>query len=1155
MLMFPLLSAALGVCALSWADVEWKTFGTMRLGDADVPVRFPADALVPVNVDGPHFQHDGRTYEINRWGNLGRSYLGRGGWDEFSKEYETAMERIRNGSPNVWRAKCTIFTTLDLLYEDADGVLHRQWVKMDPEDLDLCRETFARWKTLVEVFSGGNLKVEVDFNIEDQPVRGHYRGNESWSFDPRVAGEVYYRGLTNRGDFDCILFFWYPGPSTAFSFGGTAGRTNGATQAYVLLSHGRELGPRIGHTEAMLHEWYHQIEGTYGLWGYGGPEYSWLPHLHSAEQNGYAVDQAGHTGWFSWMRDLFRYSVRPGMWLKMSNRREPDYAAVAKQTHTTDDPVPVTWSEVRDDPWAKLPYLTPETIAKRLGVSSIEVKHTQTDVCFVPSEEGSILSVVRQEPDPENSILDNQLNFLREGVAGFRYRAGDQVRQMLFVRWDLIDMVVDRLADHPVGTQPPANVLGYLSVDAKMMVVLDTAMDRDTLAETGLLRVGTAGVPVDVQFSGAAASGQQFAPRIECDLPGLSRWELYEWGTVRPVERTTSGFRFAPPSNASAAVYEARATGAAGEMVSRPITVHALDALHVRLLPVGSSRVSGKEHRLKLELRSNEAGEAGVEWDLPRGWRPIGDAPSSVRLQPNALTAMEYAFDVSGCPEGKTSVRALVDVGGKSFPAEAALEVFRQPVLQRDDFETGPGGWDSPRNDRAGWTVEAAADAERGGNVLAVTDQGGTHWGRVNAFGRYLPNGQPDPDAPGYDASVYRFVELYMKTTSRESCGLIVTLADQKRYAVMLTGRHREQWGESTELPRARFVADGTWQRVVYDLGGALEKATGSPGPHIVTDIGFGDPRKFCSNQWFSSDRITYFVDDFRILQQAEPGEEAPLPEAEPSLDSADPLLRAAACARVKPDSPLSDIQAVAKLLSDINATVRLNAAGVFTRVKHTEAEPALIQEIMDTDARVAEYAARALAFQGTERAMAALREGVAKALSGYTRGVIAELLADKNDTKALAGIGSLMNSPDVAGRVAACRALGKMGGQGGHVFLLGFLNDSDPNVRAAAARAVSDPSLVGLDIRLADAVQHETSDLVRAEAGAALLLSNKPAMVEVGLSLLRHPNPDIRQLVVTRMGQIGRKEWVESVRLLVEDVNPEVREAAGRALRRLQGE
>ncbi len=1155
MLMFPVLGVVLGICTFSWADVEWKTFGTMRLGEADVPIRFPADAVVPVNAQGPRFGHGGWTYEINQWGNLGRAYLGRGGWDEFAKEYETAMEHIRTGTPNVWRAKCTVFTTLDLLYEDADGVLHRQWVKMDPEDLDLCRETFARWKTLVEVFSGGNLKVEIDFNIEDQPVRGQYRGNESWSFDPRVAGEVYYRGLINRGDFDCILFFWYPGPSTAFSFGGTAGRTNGATQAYVLLSHGRELGPRIGHTEAMLHEWYHQIEGTYGLWGYGGPEYSWLPHLHSAEQNGYAVDQAGHTGWYSWMRDLFRYSVRPGMWLKMSNRREPDYVAVAKQTYTTDEPVPVSWGDVRDDPWAKLPYLTPDTIAKRLGVSGIEIKHTQTDVCFVPSETGSILSVVRQEPDPENSILDNQLNFLREGMATFRYRAGDQVRQMLFVRWDLIDMVVAALADHPVGTQPPANVLGYLTVDAKMMVVLDTAMDRDTLAETGLLRVGTAGVPVDVQFSGAAAAGQEIAPRIECDVPGLSPWALYEWGTDRPMERTASGFRFTPPANVSAAVYEARAARATGEVVSRPITVHVLDALHVRLLPVGTSRVSGREHRLKLELRSKEAGDARVQWDLPTGWRPIGDTPSIVRLQVNALTTVEYAFDVTGAPEGPTTVRAMVEVGGRVFPAEVALEVFRQPVLQHDDFETDLGGWGTLRHDLAGWTVEAVTDAERGGNVLSITDQGGTHWGRVNAFGKYLPNAQPDPAGPGYDASVYRFVELYLKTTSRESCGLIVTLADQKRYAVMLTGRHREQWGESMELPRARFVADGTWQRVVYDLGGALEKAIGSPGPHIVTDIGFGDPRKFCSNQWFSSDRITYYVDDFRILQQAEVGEEAPLLEAAPSFESADALLRAAACARIKADSSLSDIQTAAKLLSDVNATVRLNAAAVFTRVRHPEVEPALIQEIMDTDARVAEYAARALAFQDTERAKVALREGVAKALSGYTRGVIAELLAEKNDTKALAGIGSLMNSSDIAGRVAACRALGKMGGQGGHVFLLGFLNDPDPNVRAAAARAVSDPSLVGLDVRLADAVQHETSDLVRAEAGAALLLSNKPAMVEVGISLLKHPNPDIRELVVSRVAQIGRKEWAERVRPLAEDANPEVREAARRALRRLQGE
>ncbi|MEM2786440.1 MAG: hypothetical protein QW652_07240 [Candidatus Nitrosotenuis sp.] len=278
-------------------DVGWQTIGQVtvfgqsdidsrKLAPVTVPIRFPETNVVTFDPNAPHVVDGEWKIQLNEWGNLMRRYKGNGGWDEFRQLYEEAQKKIESGRSKTWRVKCVIFRRTDVLYERKDGVFEPQRGIISDQDLIFCLETFARFKALVDAFTRGAVKVELVVSVEEEPIAGNYKGDEVWSFHPFDAGDNYLRGRFNFGDFDSILYMHHPGQTRSYSFGGALGRTNHATQAYVILSNGREQGPRIGHTEAMLHEWFHQVEDTYSVWGYGGWEGAQLPNLHAAEQNG-----------------------------------------------------------------------------------------------------------------------------------------------------------------------------------------------------------------------------------------------------------------------------------------------------------------------------------------------------------------------------------------------------------------------------------------------------------------------------------------------------------------------------------------------------------------------------------------------------------------------------------------------------------------------------------------------------------------------------------------------------------------------------------------------------------------------------------------------------------------------------------------------------
>ncbi len=1133
------LLCGLHAAPLNTQDEEWITLGERTFfGQTDpdarqvpervVPIRFPQESPVPVSTSQPFVEWNGWRVLLNEWGNPERLVRGGGGWDEFRALYKEAQQRIAEGRARVWKVKAVLFLRLNVTFTDVDGVVSWQRTVMTAPETQFALETFARFEAVVEAFTKGAVDIQITASVEEEPVRGAYKAGEVWALDPRVAGEEYLRGRFNPGDFDSILYMYLPGPVDSFSFGGTAGRTNNATQAFVIVSSGREGGVRIGHTEAMVHEWFHQVEDTYGRWGYGGYTNAALPHLHSAEQNGYTTDQAGYTGWFVWLRDLMLWSVRPGMWSKMSNREDPDFQAVIKQTKPFSGER-YAWSSVKDDPWAKLPFLSPEDIAQLVGVG-VTVQAGQSQVLFLP--EGDAGTSVLTAADPEDASLNNQLNFSRECMARLRTQGKD----ICFVRWDMADFVLDSL---------DAQVLGYMNVEDKFMVVFEARLP-ETTAELNALRLGTGGAefaiatPGDVLLGAGMSASPVGAPRMA--ITDMSGRPIADWAAVTRSVGTH--------------VLRAQAVGDDGSRSERPLVVRVRPPVEARAEMVGGPRVTGGWAEVRLTLRSwTASGSVGVRTAAPAGWSV--SAPTEVSLRPNERKTVTVNLTA---PDGAQSgaYEVAFDLETSEGPAGTVRLAFRldsADALVHESYDSGVGSAAEERSDQGGWTVESAPGGVSG-NALAITDSGGSHWGRVTLFGKRLPNGQPDPSFGGYGVAAYPFLDFHFKTEATRNCGISVTLNDGTRAVVMLTGPYLQQWGEATELPRAKFVPNGTWQRVVINLHEALKAALGE-GQHIVRDIAIGDTRQFSSNQHHDLDKIQYFVDEFRILRTMPSGVptiEDPDDELKPvaSFVSSEPRARARAIAGAGEENAA----AVAALLSDPAPLVRLNAALYFTRVQYAPAADALRGQLLtEPDQDVGVAMVRALYNQVGDEA-----RDTFKALVRQSRfyedpaAEAARMLARSRVDEVIADITILYAKRSWLVRREAVRALAELGTENAQRAMMIFLQEVDPMVRLEVARN-ADVNIDPIDRRMEWGSVNDLSAVVQAYCYAALTRSDDPVMRSRGYVGLRSEMAEVRRIVAEMMGNDSRAEHVQHLEALLSDTNPFVRAAALKSLFKMPGQ
>lgn len=1135
LMLFPVMGAA----PVASQEDEWITLGertffgqtdpdARQMPERTVPIRFPRVSPVPVSSSQPYVEWNGWRVLLNEWGNPERLVRGDGGWAEFRSLYEEAQQRIAEGHSRAWKVKAVLFLRLNVAFTDVDGVVSHQRTVMTAPEIQFALETFARFEAVVEAFTRGALDVQITASIEEEPVRGAYKAGEVWALDPRDAGEEYLRGRFNPGDFDSILYMYLPGPIDSFSFGGTAGRTNNATQAFVILSSGREGGVRIGHTEAMVHEWFHQVEDTYGRWGYGGYPNAALPNLHSAEQNGYLPDQAGYTGWFVWLRDLMLWSVRPGMWTKMSNREDPDFQAVIRQTKRFSGER-YSWSSVKDDPWAKLPFLTSEDLGRLIG-SPVTIRTGSSQVLFLADGNDGANDV--SQIDPEDASLNNQLNFSRECMA--RLSRGDE--DIFFVRLDMADFVLDSVN---------AQVLGYMSVEDKFMVVFEARLP-DTTAELNALRLGADRAEFAVNGPGDVVLGQSFvvspvgAPRmVATDLSGRP---ITDWSSVSQTAGTH--------------VLRAQAVGDDGSRSERLVVVRVHPPVEARAEMVGGPRVTGGWAEVRLTLRSwTNSGSVRIQPTVPAGWSV--SAPTEVALRANERKTVTVNLTAPSNPQSGTYEIAfdLTPSGGQPQTLRLGFRVEAGDTLLHETFDSGVGFAKEHRPDQGGWTVESLPGGVSG-NHLVITDSGGSHWGRVTLFGKQLPNGKPDPLFGGYDVAAYPYLDFYFKTTATRNCGVSVTLDDGTRAVVVLTGPYLEQWGEAKELPRAKFVPNGTWQRVVINLREALRAALGE-GRHIVRDIAIGDTRQFSSNQHIDLDKIQYFVDEFRITRT--PPAEAPTvedgdDELKPvaSFVSTEPRERARAVAGAKEENA----PAVAALLSDPSPLVRLNAALYFTKVHYPAAADALRgQLLIEPDQDVGVAMVRALYNQVGDDARDTFKALIRQ--SRFYEDAAAEaarMLARAHTDEVIADITILYAKRSWLVRREAVRALAEVGTENAQRAMMIFLQEVDPMVRLEVAKH-ADVNIDPVDRRMEWGSINDLSAVVQAYCYAALTRSDDPVMRSRGYAGLKSDVAEVRRIIAELMGNESRPEHVQHLEALLSDANPFVRAAALQSLFKMPGE
>ncbi|KAA0228503.1 HEAT repeat domain-containing protein [Fimbriimonadia bacterium ATM] len=1135
-----------------WISIGKKTFFGYRdiygkqIPAQEVDIKFPSKAPVTFSSDVPAIEWGGWKIQLNEFGNLGRAFRGAGGWDEFRTLYETAQQRIASGKTNVWKVRAAIFRRTEVEYLRADGVMEIQAGYINNPEVLFCLETFARYEALVEAFTQGAVDVQIDATLEEEPIYGRYSATDTWTYDPWTAGHEFFTNRFNRGDYDAILYFFHPGATRSYSFGGTGGRTNNATQSYVILSNGREGGLRIGHTEAMLHEWFHQIEDTYRIWGYGDWEYAWPPNLHAAEVNGYSVDEVGYTGWFSWLRDLMFHSVRPGMWERLSNRVSPDWEQAFLQTHRGDGRL-FDWKDVSDDPWAKLPYLRPEDIAARIGAESVAFQGDGPLLLVKPTG-GKYRTPILTAPSATDHSLNNHLNFRTEAMARIGY--GD--RDLLFVRFDVADFVLSNLVP---GT--PC-VLGYIEVDGRFMVVADARLNNDAACEVNLLSFSNGPARISTSGTDEPLVGQSPAVSFRSDTSDV-RYVVTSW--EGDAVRINAAGQIGETSNEAATrLLRVTAVQQDGTRSERPFVVRWRREVVSTLRAQDTARVSSSTHRLELVLESPAAAKAvELSASAPTGFS-IQGLPPQVSLSAGEKRVIPFTLEASAdATFGQFEIALDIRVAGSAAPVDTQrLSLFRQGpgLLTEETFESGVGTWGEPRADRNGWEVSTVSGGVNG-NCLRILDTGGSLWGRVNFFGKRSESGALAPDNMGYDAADYPILDFYLKTTAHHNVGLAVTLSNGKRYVVMLAGPYHEQWGESVELPRASFIPDGQWHRVVYDLGAALAAAAG-PGPHVVVDIGFGDTRQFSSNQWHGDFRSEHFVDEVRIASSPNASSFAPQVETDPDTEikgganptSTDLRERARAAANLKAESSPEEITAVRALLADTSPLVRLNAVRAFTRVKLPEVVPDLVRRMVaDAEPRIGMWAARALAYQDTEEAWAALAEMPRTRRYGDLPAAEAALqLGTRKDPKYLKDLIVMFACSSALGRRAGAQGIGQIPGEAAQGALMTFIHDVDPFNRWEVTRLADvafDPAARQVEFGSVN----DESNRVRAVSYAKLTRSADPVLRSRGYIGLKEDDPDIRRIILEELASQPSPQHAPQVSPLLTDPDPDVRAAAVQAL------
>jgi len=268
--------------------------------------------------------------------------------------------------------------------------------------------------------------------------------------------------------------------------------------------------------------------------------------------------------------------------------------------------------------------------------------------------------------------------------------------------------------------------------------------------------------------------------------------------------------------------------------------------------------------------------------------------------------------------------------------------------------------------------------------------------------------------------------------------------------------------------------------------------------------------------------------------------------------------------------------------LGDPDASVRAQAAQALVRLPDSKAVPALLKAAKDADEDVVRGATKALAELADPRSVATLRtllhHAQAEIRAFAAKGLghlgdpasVEDLIAAARDSEAdvrLYAISALRNFRGrkdverqlldslkeslVPVRLRAVQVLGEVGAVSAAPQLAHLVtHDASAEIRGAAARALGTLKLVTQLPVLEEALHDEF--FVRCQAIAAMAEIGDATSLPVLLALLRDPQPEIQYHAAIALGDLGHKNAMRPLELLLKHEHDLARRGAAKALIKL---
>jgi HEAT repeat protein len=204
----PIFASLLALASVA-PQVSDDLIDTLTLAGRKVEVRVPRAAQGGVPA---HIVWQGMKYAVLPSGQVARAFREDDPWREAVRKYRLAQARMDSSSA-VWRVKAILLSRADTVEPMPNGLVRQIRVGLETQGIQGSLQRLGLLKVLLEGMAGGALRVEIDAEIEDEPVRfGEGVGGFAGEMDRMVRartnqGEFAAEDKVDRGPWDQIVVF------------------------------------------------------------------------------------------------------------------------------------------------------------------------------------------------------------------------------------------------------------------------------------------------------------------------------------------------------------------------------------------------------------------------------------------------------------------------------------------------------------------------------------------------------------------------------------------------------------------------------------------------------------------------------------------------------------------------------------------------------------------------------------------------------------------------------------------------------------------------------------------------------------------------------------------------------------------------------------